>query len=209
MPTPRRWCPSWAEKPRSPVGTKSSYRRRGQRRSPPLRRGRMGRLGPGYCVGILVSWCSHSGSPCLGRTGQVQPHLQWPGAQRNTSGWAGKRYRRLRGPSRGGQCDWNHQGGVGGTEAGTFRKAPGEGKGLLETRSKRWVDITGGRDPILGTVFMHIHCVPGQVIHPNSTCVMGTPAMAPTHRMMVNWDRAIQVLSLVPDPQSVSCARWH
>lgn len=70
----------------------------------------------------------------------------------------------------------------------------------LETRRKRWVDITGGRDPILGTIFMHIHCVPSQVTHLNATCVMGTPAMAPTHRMMVNWDRAIQILSPVPDP---------
>lgn len=79
-----------------------------------------------------------------------------------------------------------------------------DGWSPLETRSKRWVDITGGRDPILGTIFIHIYCVPSQASHPNATCVMGTPAMAPTQRVMVNWDCAIQGLSKVPDPQSVS-----
>lgn len=98
------------------------------------------------------------------------------------------------------------------TEAGTFRKTPGEGKGLLEPSGDKEQKVGGyyrGLGPILDTIFMHIHCVPSQVSHPNFTCVMGSPAMAPTHRMMVNWDLAIQVLSMVPDLQSVSSTCWH
>lgn len=209
MPTPRRWCPSWAEKPPSPAGTKSSYRRSGQRRSPPLRRGRTGRLGPGCCA---ESWCSLSGSPCLGRTrrfslicGGLVPNEVSPGGRGNHV------------VDSGGRAGEVSVIGIirevsGGTGAGTFRKTPGEGKGLLEPSGDKEQKVGGHyrwSGPHPGYYF-HAHPLCAQpVTYPNATCVTGPPARAPTHRMVVNWDGAIQVLSPAPDPQSVSSTCWH
>lgn len=99
--------------------------------------------------------------------------------------------------------------GSGGTEVGTFRKAPGGGKGWLEP-SWRQGAKGGWRFQVAGIFSCTSPACPARLFALcNSACVTGTPAMAPTHRMTVGGDCAIKVLSTVPGPQSVPNTCWH